>query len=348
MIYLRKNFGVSQNLSMRFHLIVVIFIVASFPGTPTWLEAQQSAVDESFVPAVSFSGNLVEEGLPTVADEIATLNFRLYDRPEAERERARLVWGQQYQVPVDSEGQFHVALGGGGGVSLEDSGDPPVTSDIEEAFVVLGAKYLSISIVQSGGDREIGSWKSIQPVPYAFRSLHSTLTDGVVGRLAHQLGARVYTPWLSDGGTPAEVNPGPRFQIRDTTKSFDSSLFLIQASYRPIRDEAGRWWLDFDYNILVRTAGVEFDGGRISIIHQGHDQMPFLREQEQLFDGMIVTAEGEILRPTAMSRTVGSDEILRELRMDFGEHVVVKRIRLNGFIRLDRRPEWVVYNSLSF
>ncbi len=170
-----------------------------------------TAPAQSVPPLINYQGRLTDQtGAPLTAGAYG-LQFRLWDSPTAAN-ASDLIWGQQQNVTVQSNGVFNVILGSPGGSPIP--GATPAVNNLAYAFAGSNA-FLGVTIMVSNGTiiatpNEILPRQQLLSVPYAFGAgTAATVAPGSI-TTASLVAGLIQTTNLADGSvTLGKLAPRP-------------------------------------------------------------------------------------------------------------------------------------------
>jgi len=128
-----------------------------------------SATAQSVPPLINYQGKLTDQTGTPSASGVYTIQFRLWDSPTLVA-ASDLIWSQQQNTIVQSNGIFNVILGSPGGSPIP--GDTPAVNNIAYAFSNSNC-FLGLTVTASNGvtllsPTEIIPRQQLLSVPFAF------------------------------------------------------------------------------------------------------------------------------------------------------------------------------------
>ena len=123
---------------------------------------------------INYQGRLTDQNGAPLTAALYGLQFRLWDSPTATN-ASDLIWGQQQNVAVQTNGVFNVILGSPGGSAIP--GDTPAVNNIAYAFngsnCFLGVTIVTSNSVAITSPSEILPRQQLLSVPFAFNALNA-------------------------------------------------------------------------------------------------------------------------------------------------------------------------------
>jgi hypothetical protein len=165
---------------MRKHLITIVAVAA--------LTLVRLALGQSVPPLVNYQGRLTDQTGAPLAAGAYTIQFKLWDDPLLTN-ATDLIWGQQQNVTVQSNGVFNAILGAPGGSPIPNA--TPAVNNLAYAFTgnncFLGVTVVSQSGAPIASPNEILPRQQLLSVPFAFTAasagtatLASTVAPGSI------------------------------------------------------------------------------------------------------------------------------------------------------------------------
>src|SRR5262249_29899107 len=128
-----------------------------------------SAPAQSVPNLINYQGRLTDQTGAPLSPGVYTIHFKLWDNPTATA-TSDLIWGQQQNLTVQSNGVFNVILGSGTSIP----GVTPAVNDLTFAFTATN-RFLGLTVVSQNGT-SISSPSEILPrqqllaVPFAVQA----------------------------------------------------------------------------------------------------------------------------------------------------------------------------------
>jgi hypothetical protein len=165
-------------------------------------------------PLINYQGRLTDQTGAPLAAAAYGLQFRLWDSPTAAN-ASDLIWGQQQNVTVQSNGVFNVILGSPGGSTLPNA--TPAVNNLTYAFAgsnsFLGVTIVSSNSMPMSNPTEILPRQQLLSVPFAFTAATAlTVAPGSITTSSLVAGL-IQTSNLADGAVtlaklaPRQVGP---------------------------------------------------------------------------------------------------------------------------------------------
>jgi hypothetical protein len=166
-----------MHLRFKLHLTLSVLLLLS-----------AKAFAQSVPNQINYQGRLTDQtGAPLAAGAYG-LQFRLWDSPTATN-GSDLIWGQQQNVTVQSNGVFHAILGSAAGFSI--AGAVPAVNDLTFAFTATN-RYLGVTAITQNSTPisapgEILPRQQLLSAPYAMQAQAAQIASTLVTNAAYAL-----------------------------------------------------------------------------------------------------------------------------------------------------------------
>lgn len=138
-----------------------------------------SLFGQSVPSLVNYQGRLTDQNGAPLSGGSYTIQFRLWD---SSTNASGLIWAQQQNLTIQSNGVFNVILGAPGGSDVP--GPPPMVNDLNLAFGstnrYLGLTVTSFNAIPITSPTEILPRSQLLAVPYAVSAANAGLASSVV------------------------------------------------------------------------------------------------------------------------------------------------------------------------
>jgi len=161
------------------------------------------AIGQSVPNLINYQGRLTDQTGAALAPGPYSLQFRLWDSPSVSS--ANLIWGQQQNVTVQSNGVFNVILGTHGATAISGAAVNDLTFAFYGTNRFLGVEVISSNGLQVTAPTEIVPRQQLLSTPFAINAGNGN-PPGTIMAFA---GVLIPPGWLACDGRPVEITKYP-------------------------------------------------------------------------------------------------------------------------------------------